>query len=116
MSTEQLTDTAARAAEEAKAKLKETLAPAAETISSAKDAAKAAADQARSMATEAGGRLKDAAGKAVEQGREALGDLPRRGPETMRYLSDRAAAYPLWAVLIAAAAGYGLGMMIARRR
>ena len=115
MDDQRMGDAANEMGNAAGAKLKETLGRAGETVAAVSDAAKNVAGQARSAGVQAGAQIKQAAQQAGSQGAQALRDVSQRSSEAGRYVSETTAAYPLTALLIAAAIGYGVARLTARR-
>ncbi len=83
-----------------------------ETIDQGVENASATVARARAAATQAGAAIGDAAGRAGEQARGALAEVSQRGSAVGQYLSETATARPMTALLVAAAAGYGLARII----
>jgi hypothetical protein len=101
MDGQQRADAANEAAGAAKAKLKD-------TIDQGVASAASTAARAKEAAAQAGSAVAEAAGRASEQAQGALAEVSRRGSALGQYLSDTTVAYPLTALLVAAAIGYGL--------
>ncbi|MGA8382644.1 MAG: hypothetical protein WB710_16095 [Stellaceae bacterium] len=103
MDDQRMGDAANEMTNAAGAKLKETLGRAGDTVAAVSETAKNVAGQARSAGIEAGAQIRQAAQQAGTQGAQA-----------QRYVSETTAAYPLTALLIAAAIGYGVARLTMR--
>lgn len=114
MDEQRMGDAANQMASTAGAKLKDTLDRASETAAAASDTVKSVAGQARSAGIEAGAQIRQAAQQAGTQGAQAFRQVSQRSSEAQRYVSERTAAYPLTALLIAAAIGYGVARLTMR--
>lgn len=96
----------------ANATLKKTLDQGAAGVAAVKEGAQATVEQVRSVGARAGAALSDAVGQAREQSGPVLEDLSRRSSAAGQQLSEFAASYPLTALLVAAAVGYGFARVI----
>ncbi len=114
MDDQPIGDAATQMGNAAGAKLKDTLDRAGETAAAASETVKNVAGQARSAGVEAGAQIRQAAQQAGTQGAQALREVSQRSSEAQRYVSERTAAYPLTALLIAAAIGYGVARLTTR--
>jgi hypothetical protein len=83
-----------------------------ETIGQGVENASATLARAGAAAAQAGAAIGDAASRAGEQARGAAAEVSQRGSAVAQYLSETATARPMTALLVAAAAGYGLARMI----
>lgn len=92
--------------------LKKTLDQGFQGAAAVKEGAQAAAEQVRSAGARAGAALSDAVGQVQEQSGPVLDDLSRRGSAAGRQLSELTTSYPLTALLVAAAVGYGFARVI----
>jgi|HubBroStandDraft_3_1064219.scaffolds.fasta_scaffold743086_1 ElaB/YqjD/DUF883 family membrane-anchored ribosome-binding protein len=72
-------------------------------------------EQARSAIDEAGATAQELAQRAREQASTAIDALYRQGTRAGEYLTRNVNEYPLAALLIAGAIGYGLGYLIHTR-
>ena len=75
----------------------------------------AAGEQARSVAEDASAAAQDLARKARDQAVAAGDTLCKQGTQASDYLAARVSENPLTAVIIAAAIGYGLALMMRNR-
>ena len=82
------------------------------TVEQAKTMARTVGDQARNIASNAGATAQDLARLAREQTSVATDTLYQQGTRAGEYLTRNVNEYPLTALLIAGAVGYGLGYLI----
>jgi ElaB/YqjD/DUF883 family membrane-anchored ribosome-binding protein len=83
-----------------------------QTKAQAKTMARNVGDQARSMAAAAGSTAQDLARRAGEQVSMAGDTLYQQGARAGEYLARNVNEYPLTALLIAGAVGYGLAYLV----
>lgn len=82
------------------------------TLEQAKTMARNVGEQARNIASTATTTAQDLARRAREQTSAATDTLYQQGTEASQYLTRNVNQYPLAALLIAGAIGYGLGYLI----
>jgi ElaB/YqjD/DUF883 family membrane-anchored ribosome-binding protein len=82
------------------------------TLEQAKTMARNVGEQALNIANTATGTAQDLARKAREQTSAATDTLVQQGTQAGQYLTRNVNEYPLTALLIAGAIGYGLGYLI----
>jgi ElaB/YqjD/DUF883 family membrane-anchored ribosome-binding protein len=88
---------------------------ASEALSHAGTMIRTAGEQARSVAEDASTAAQDLARKARDQAVAAGDTLCKQGTQASDYLAARVSEYPLTAVIIAGAVGYGLALMMRNR-
>ena len=82
------------------------------TMEQAKSMARNVGEQARTMANSATSTAQDLARRAREQTSAATDTLYEQGAQAGQYLTRNVNEYPLTALLVAGAIGYGLGYLI----
>ena len=90
-------------------------AAAADTMERAKTMARDVGEQALATATEAGATAQDLARRARDQAAVASDKLYQQGMRAGEYLTENVNEYPLTALLIAGAIGYGIAFLIHTR-
>ena len=86
-----------------------------EAMEQAKTIARTVGEQARAAAVDTGATAQDLARRAREQAAAASDTLYRQGARAGEYLTHNVNEYPLEALLIAAAIGYGIAHLIHSR-
>ncbi len=86
-----------------------------DTMEQAKTMARDVGEQARAAAADAGAAAQDLARRARDQATAASDALYRQGMRAGEYLTENVNEYPLTALLIAGAIGYGIAFLIHAR-
>jgi ElaB/YqjD/DUF883 family membrane-anchored ribosome-binding protein len=88
---------------------------ASDTLEQAKAMARDVGEQARAAAVDAGATAQDLARRAREQATAASDALYQQGMRAGEYLTENVNEYPLTALLIAGAIGYGIAFLFHAR-
>ena len=103
------------ALEEGRQQAQKVGAMASDTMEQAQGMARDVGEQARAAAADAGATAQDLARRAREQAAAASDVLYEQGKRAGEYLTENVNEYPLTALLIAGAIGYGIAFLIHAR-